>query len=49
MIASSDRLLPNGFPILIFGPILAIVLTVYALNTVGDYLAQRLNNRERGQ
>jgi peptide/nickel transport system permease protein len=47
MIASSTDLL-SRFPILIFGPILAIVLTVYALNTVGDYLAQRLNNRDRG-
>jgi peptide/nickel transport system permease protein len=48
MIASSTDLL-SRFPILIVGPILAIVLTVYALNTVGDALAQRLNDRERGR
>lgn len=46
MIASSTDLL-SRFPLLILGPILAIVLTVYALNTVGDYLARRLNNRDR--
>jgi len=46
MIASSTDLL-SRFPVLIVGPILAIVLTVYAFNTIGDYLAQRLNNRER--
>jgi peptide/nickel transport system permease protein len=34
--------------VLIVGPTMAIVLTVYALNTVGDYLAHRLNSRERG-
>jgi peptide/nickel transport system permease protein len=47
MIASSTDLL-SRFPVLIVGPTMAIVLTVYALNTVGDYLAQRLNSRERG-
>ncbi|MGV8854684.1 MAG: ABC transporter permease [Devosia sp.] len=46
MIASSTDLL-SRFPLLIFGPVLAIVLTVYAFNTMGDYFAQRLNNRER--
>lgn len=46
MIASSTDLL-SRFPVLIAGPVLAIVATVYALNTLGDYLAQRLNNRER--
>lgn len=47
MIASSTDLL-SRFPLLIFGPIVTIVLTVYSLNTVGDYLARRLNNRQRG-
>lgn len=47
MIAASTDLL-SRFPVLIVGPTGAIVLTVYALNTVGDYLAQRLNSRERG-
>ncbi|MGV1772304.1 ABC transporter permease [Agrobacterium vitis] len=46
MIASSTDLL-SRFPLLILGPVMAIVLTVYALNTVGDYFAQRLNCRER--
>lgn len=46
MIASSTDLL-SRFPLLILGPVLAIVLTVYAFNTIGDYLAQRLNSRER--
>ena len=46
MIASSTDLL-SRFPLLILGPVLAIVLTVYALNTLGDYFAQRLNSRER--
>ncbi len=46
MIAASTDLL-SRFPLLIFGPILAIVLTVYALNTVGDYFARRLNSRDR--
>jgi peptide/nickel transport system permease protein len=45
MIAGSTDLL-NRFPLLIFGPILAIVLTVYSLNTVGDYMARRINVRE---
>lgn len=40
MIASSTDLL-SRFPLLIFGPIVAIVLTVYSLNTVGDCLARR--------
>jgi len=47
MIASSTDLL-SRFPLLIFGPIVTIILTVYSLNTVGDYLARRLNNRQRG-
>ena len=47
MIASSTDLL-SRFPLLILGPILAIVLTVYALNTVGDYFARRLHTRDRG-
>lgn len=34
------------FPYLLLGPILAIVLTVYALNTLGDYLSARINVRE---
>lgn len=46
MIAGSTDLL-SRFPLLIFGPILAIVLTVYSLNTVGDYLARRIDNREQ--
>lgn len=46
MIASSTDLL-SRFPLLILGPVLAIVITVYAFNTIGDYLAQRLNSRER--
>ncbi|WP_234899033.1 ABC transporter permease [Agrobacterium vitis] len=46
MIASSTDLL-SRFPLLILGPVMAIILTVYAFNTVGDYFAQRLNSRER--
>ncbi|TAV17779.1 ABC transporter permease [Rhizobium ruizarguesonis] len=46
MIASSTDLL-SRFPVLIFGPIVAIVLTVYSLNTVGDCLARRMNHRGR--
>lgn len=46
MIASSTDLL-SRFPLLVVGPILAIVLTVFSLNTIGDSLARRLNNRER--
>ena len=46
MIASSTDLL-DRFPLLIFGPILAIVLTVYSLNTVGDSLARKINHRGR--
>jgi peptide/nickel transport system permease protein len=46
MIAGSTDLM-NRFPILVVGPILAIVLTVYSLNTVGDYLARRIDVRER--
>jgi peptide/nickel transport system permease protein len=45
MIAGTADVL-NMFPYLIIGPILAIVLTVYSLNTVGDYLAKRINVRE---
>lgn len=47
MVASSTDLL-DRFPLLVAGPILAIVLTVYALNTIGDALARRLNGRDRG-
>jgi peptide/nickel transport system permease protein len=36
----------NRFPYLLLGPMLAIVLTVYSLNTIGDYLASRINVRE---
>jgi peptide/nickel transport system permease protein len=46
MIADSTDLL-SRFPLLIFGPILTIVFTVYSLNTVGDYLARRIDRRER--
>jgi peptide/nickel transport system permease protein len=45
MIAGSTDLL-NRFPLLIFGPILAIVLTVFSLNTVGDRLARKVSLRE---
>jgi peptide/nickel transport system permease protein len=34
------------FPYLLLGPILAIILTVYSLNTLGDWLAARLDVRE---
>lgn len=46
MIADSTDLL-SRFPLLIFGPILTIVFTVYSLNTVGDYLARRIDRREK--
>lgn len=46
MIAGSTDLL-SRFPLLIFGPIVAIVLTVFSLNTIGDVLARRLDVRER--
>lgn len=46
MIADSTDLL-SRFPLLILGPILAIVLTVYSLNTAGDFLARRIDTRER--
>lgn len=46
MIADSTDLL-SRFPLLVLGPILSIVLTVYSLNTVGDYLARRIDTRER--
>jgi peptide/nickel transport system permease protein len=45
MIAGSTDLL-NRFPLLIFGPIMAIVLTVYSLNTIGDFMSRRINVRE---
>lgn len=45
MIASSTDLL-SRYPLLVVGPILAIVLTVYSLNTIGDYLARRVNVRD---
>lgn len=34
------------FPYLLLGPILAIVLTVYSLNALGDFLSARINVRE---
>jgi peptide/nickel transport system permease protein len=46
MIAGSTDLI-SRFPVLVVGPILAIVLTVFSLNTIGDYLARRINVRER--
>lgn len=46
MIAGSTDLI-SRFPLLILGPVLVIVLTVYALNTVGDLLARRVDVRER--
>jgi peptide/nickel transport system permease protein len=45
MIASSTDLM-GRFPLLVIGPVLAIVLTVHSLNTLGDYLARRINVRE---
>lgn len=48
MIASSTDLM-SRFPLLIVGPVLTIVLTVYSLNTIGDYLARRINVRDTPQ
>jgi len=45
MLASAADVM-NRFPYLLLGPMLAIVLTVYSLNTIGDYLAARVNVRE---
>ena len=45
MIASAKDVL-QLFPYLLIGPILAIVLTVYSLNTIGDYMSARINVRE---
>jgi peptide/nickel transport system permease protein len=45
MIANTTDVLQN-FPYLALGPMLAVVLTVYSLNTVGDYMAARINVRE---
>jgi peptide/nickel transport system permease protein len=45
MIASTSDVL-QLFPYLLIGPILAIVLTVYSLNTIGDYMSSRINVRE---
>jgi peptide/nickel transport system permease protein len=45
MIASTSDVL-QLFPYLLIWPILAIVLTVYSLNTIGDYLSARINVRE---
>ncbi len=45
MIANSADVLQK-FPYLLIGPMLGIILTVYSLNTVGDYLAARTNVRE---
>jgi len=45
MIANAADVM-NRFPYLLIGPILAIVLTVYSLNTLGDALSKRVNLRE---
>ena len=45
MIANASDVM-QLFPYLLLGPILAIVLTVYSLNTLGDYLSSRLDVRE---
>ena len=45
MIASTSDVM-NQFPYLLLGPMLAIVLTVYSLNTIGDYMSARINVRE---
>jgi peptide/nickel transport system permease protein len=45
MIASASDVM-NRFPYLLIGPMGAIVLTVYSLNTVGDYLSARVTVRE---
>ncbi len=45
MLASASDVM-QSFPYLLLGPMLAIVLTVYSLNTVGDYMAARVNVRE---
>jgi peptide/nickel transport system permease protein len=45
MIANTADVM-NRFPYLLIGPMLAIVLTVYTLNTIGDYMASRLDVRE---
>ena len=45
MIAGSTDLMAR-FPLLIVGPILAIVLTVYSLNSIGDYMARQVDVRE---
>ncbi len=45
MLASASDVM-NTFPYLLIGPMLAIVLTVYSLNTVGDFLSARVNVRE---
>jgi peptide/nickel transport system permease protein len=45
MLASTSDVMQQ-FPYMLLGPILAIVLTVYALNTLGDHLAARISLRE---
>ncbi len=45
MIANASDVM-NLFPYLLIGPMGAIVLTVYSLNTLGDYLSGRINVRE---
>lgn len=45
MIASAADVM-NRFPYLIIGPVAAIVLTVYSLNTIGDHLAAKVNLKE---
>jgi peptide/nickel transport system permease protein len=45
MLASTSDVMQQ-FPYMLIGPIMAIVLTVYALNTLGDHLAARISLRE---
>lgn len=45
MIASAADVM-NRFPYLLLGPVAAIVLTVYSLNTIGDHLAAKVNLKE---
>lgn len=45
MIANAADVM-NRFPYLLIGPVAAIVLTVYSLNTIGDHLAAKVNLKE---
>jgi peptide/nickel transport system permease protein len=45
MLASTSDVMQQA-PYMLIGPIMAIVLTVYALNTLGDHLAARISLRE---